>query len=84
MDRFLSICVSVSNIWDYLFFKKINFRSSPVHLIATSKSLHSYARPPPELSRSESGFSKRDVSDSPVRHERVSFVSCLSKFLVYH
>nr|XP_020668736.1 HMG box-containing protein 1 isoform X1 [Pogona vitticeps]XP_020668737.1 HMG box-containing protein 1 isoform X2 [Pogona vitticeps] len=47
-------------------------RSSPVHLIATSKSLHSYARPPPESSQNDSGFSKHDISDSPVKHERTN------------
>ncbi|KAJ7329583.1 hypothetical protein JRQ81_015757 [Phrynocephalus forsythii] len=48
------------------------YKSSPVHLIATSKSLHSYARPPPELSQSEPGFSKHDVGHWPVRHERTN------------
>lgn len=57
-----------------LFLKKKYFRSSPVHLIATSKSLHSYARPPPGLSESDSGFSKHHIDETPVRHERVSYI----------
>ncbi|XP_060634360.2 HMG box-containing protein 1 isoform X2 [Anolis sagrei] len=47
-------------------------RSSPVHLIATSKSLHSYARPPPEPSQSDSGFPRHNIDASPVRHERTN------------
>ncbi|KAL8202178.1 UNVERIFIED_CONTAM: HMG box-containing protein 1 [Gekko kuhli] len=47
-------------------------RSSPVHLIATSKSLHSYARPPPVSSQSDSGFPKHHIDETPVRHERTS------------
>ncbi|EMP31282.1 HMG box-containing protein 1 [Chelonia mydas] len=45
-------------------------RSSPVHIIATSKSLHSYARPPPGSSKSDSSFSKHHLDETPVRHER--------------
>uniref|UniRef100_A0A8C8ZYR4 HMG box-containing protein 1 n=1 Tax=Prolemur simus TaxID=1328070 RepID=A0A8C8ZYR4_PROSS len=48
-------------------------RSSPVHIIATSKSLHSYARPPPVSSSSESGpaFPHHHwKEETPVRHER--------------
>ncbi|XP_029471188.1 HMG box-containing protein 1 isoform X2 [Rhinatrema bivittatum] len=50
-------------------------RSSPVHIIATSKSLHSYARPPPVSSRSASEpvFSKHHWKEATsVRHERAS------------
>ncbi|XP_010116622.1 PREDICTED: HMG box-containing protein 1-like, partial [Chlamydotis macqueenii] len=45
-------------------------RSSPVHIIATSKSLHSYARPPPGSSKNDPNFSKNDLDETPVRHER--------------
>lgn len=50
------------------------FRSSPVHIIATSKSLHSYARPPPvSSSKSEPAFPHHHwKEETPVRHERVS------------
>ncbi|KAL7976276.1 hypothetical protein Chor_002495 [Crotalus horridus] len=46
--------------------------SSPVHLLATSKSLHSYARPPPEPSPSETVFPKHHVEETPIRHERTN------------
>ncbi|XP_015684276.1 HMG box-containing protein 1 [Protobothrops mucrosquamatus] len=46
--------------------------SSPVHLLATSKSLHSYARPPPESSPSETVFPKHHVEETPIRHERTN------------
>uniref|UniRef100_A0A8C5RPG8 HMG box-containing protein 1 n=1 Tax=Laticauda laticaudata TaxID=8630 RepID=A0A8C5RPG8_LATLA len=46
--------------------------SSPVHLLATSKSLHSYARPPPESSPNETVFPKHQVEETPVRHERTN------------
>uniref|UniRef100_A0A2I3SH99 HMG box-containing protein 1 n=1 Tax=Pan troglodytes TaxID=9598 RepID=A0A2I3SH99_PANTR len=48
-------------------------RSSPVHIIATSKSLHSYARPPPvsSSSKSEPAFPHHHwKEETPVRHER--------------
>ncbi|KAG8142638.1 hypothetical protein E2320_005858 [Naja naja] len=45
-------------------------RSSPVHLLATSKSLHSYARPPPESSPNEAVFPQHHVEETPIRHER--------------
>uniref|UniRef100_A0A2I3GWN5 HMG box-containing protein 1 n=1 Tax=Nomascus leucogenys TaxID=61853 RepID=A0A2I3GWN5_NOMLE len=48
-------------------------RSSPVHIIATSKSLHSYARPPPvsSSSKSEPTFPHHHwKEETPVRHER--------------
>ncbi|EHB15694.1 HMG box-containing protein 1 [Heterocephalus glaber] len=48
-------------------------RPSPVHIIATSKSLHSYARPPPvsSSSKSEPAFPHhRWKEETPVRHER--------------
>eukprot|EP00076_Gallus_gallus_P012872 XP_015131198.1 HMG box-containing protein 1 isoform X1 [Gallus gallus] len=47
-------------------------RSSPVHIIATSKSLHSYARPPPGSSKNDPNFSKSDLDETPVRHERTN------------
>uniref|UniRef100_A0A5F8H286 HMG box-containing protein 1 n=1 Tax=Monodelphis domestica TaxID=13616 RepID=A0A5F8H286_MONDO len=49
-------------------------RSSPVHIIATSKSLHSYARPPPvSSSKGETTFSNHHWKDEgSVRHERAS------------
>ncbi|NXK58901.1 HBP1 protein, partial [Sylvietta virens] len=47
-------------------------RSSPVRIIATSKSLHSYARPPPGSSNNDPSFSKNDVDETPVRHERAN------------
>ncbi|XP_065599675.1 HMG box-containing protein 1 isoform X1 [Cyrtonyx montezumae] len=47
-------------------------RSSPVHIIATSKSLHSYARPPPGSSKNDPSFSKSDLDEIPVRHERTN------------
>ncbi|XP_024075639.1 HMG box-containing protein 1 isoform X1 [Terrapene carolina triunguis] len=47
-------------------------RSSPVHIIATSKSLHSYARPPPGSSKSDPSFSKHHLDETSVRHERAS------------
>ncbi|XP_030072165.1 HMG box-containing protein 1 isoform X2 [Microcaecilia unicolor] len=50
-------------------------RSSPVHIIATSKSLHSYARPPPVSSRSEHEptFSRHHWKEmTSARHERAS------------
>uniref|UniRef100_A0A2K5QML7 HMG box-containing protein 1 n=1 Tax=Cebus imitator TaxID=2715852 RepID=A0A2K5QML7_CEBIM len=55
-------------------------RSSPVHIIATSKSLHSYARPPPvsSSSKSEPAFPHHHwKEETPVRHERVSLFSVL-------
>ncbi|XP_077328560.1 HMG box-containing protein 1 [Lithobates pipiens] len=60
-------------------------RSSPVHIIATSKSLHSYARPPP-VSPNESDLSKCDwKEETSVRHERAnseseSGIFCMSSF----
>ncbi|NXY90997.1 HBP1 protein, partial [Alcedo cyanopectus] len=47
-------------------------RSSPVHIIATSKSLHSYARPPPGSSKNDPSFPKSDLDETPVRHERAN------------
>ncbi|PNJ29950.1 HBP1 isoform 9, partial [Pongo abelii] len=50
-------------------------RSSPVHIIATSKSLHSYARPPPvsSSSKSEPAFPHHHwKEETPVRHERAN------------
>ncbi|KAB0400821.1 hypothetical protein E2I00_003055 [Balaenoptera physalus] len=49
-------------------------RSSPVHIIATSKSLHSYARPPPvSSSKGEPAFPHHHWKEqTPVRHGRVS------------
>ncbi|KAL1784012.1 HMG box-containing protein 1 isoform X1 [Sigmodon hispidus] len=50
-------------------------RSSPVHIIATSKSLHSYARPPPVSSSSKSrpAFPHDHwKEETPVRHERAN------------
>ncbi|NWX83964.1 HBP1 protein, partial [Nothoprocta ornata] len=47
-------------------------RSSPVHIIATSKSLHSYARPPPGSSKNDPNLSKNDLDETPVRHERAN------------
>ncbi|XP_044136131.1 HMG box-containing protein 1 [Bufo gargarizans] len=61
-------------------------RSSPVHIIATSKSLHSYARPPPVSTESESNVSKSHWKEErPVRHERAnseseSGIFCMSSF----
>uniref|UniRef100_A0A2K6T270 HMG box-containing protein 1 n=1 Tax=Saimiri boliviensis boliviensis TaxID=39432 RepID=A0A2K6T270_SAIBB len=55
-------------------------RSSPVHIIATSKSLHSYARPPPvsSSSKSEPAFPHHHwKEETPVRHERVGLFSVL-------
>lgn len=56
------------------------FRSSPVHIIATSKSLHSYARPPPvsSSSKSEPAFPHHWKEETPVRHERVSLFMSLN------
>uniref|UniRef100_A0A8C2T439 HMG box-containing protein 1 n=1 Tax=Coturnix japonica TaxID=93934 RepID=A0A8C2T439_COTJA len=48
------------------------YASSPVHIIATSKSLHSYARPPPGSSKNDPNFSKSDLEEAPVRHERTN------------
>ncbi|RLW01942.1 hypothetical protein DV515_00007511 [Chloebia gouldiae] len=48
-------------------------QSSPVRIIATSKSLHSYARPPPGSSNNDPNFSKNDVDETAVRHERLRF-----------
>ncbi|XP_053575151.1 HMG box-containing protein 1 [Bombina bombina] len=59
-------------------------RSSPVHIIATSKSLHSYARPPP--TESEPSFTKNHwKEEQSVRHERAhseseSGIFCMSSF----
>ncbi|XP_028933806.1 HMG box-containing protein 1 isoform X1 [Ornithorhynchus anatinus] len=48
-------------------------RSSPVHIIATSKSLHSYARPPPAVAKSEPAFSNHLwKEEAKVRHERAN------------
>lgn len=48
-------------------------RSSPVHIIATSKSLHSYARPPPVASsKGEPAFPHHWKEQTPVRHERAN------------
>ncbi|XP_041110759.1 HMG box-containing protein 1-like isoform X2 [Polyodon spathula] len=48
-------------------------RSSPVHIIATSKSLHSYARPPPCASDSEPRFSETHWKErAVVKHERAN------------
>ncbi|MGH0150383.1 UNVERIFIED_CONTAM: hypothetical protein FKN15_020505 [Acipenser sinensis] len=48
-------------------------RSSPVHIIATSKSLHSYARPPPSTSNSEPRVSEtRWKERAVVKHERAN------------
>ncbi|XP_015207771.1 HMG box-containing protein 1 isoform X2 [Lepisosteus oculatus] len=48
-------------------------RSSPVHIIATSNSLHSYARPPPASSSSEPSLSKTHWKErAAVKHERAS------------
>ncbi|KAM9312505.1 HMG box-containing protein 1 [Gastrophryne carolinensis] len=61
-------------------------RSSPVHIIATSKSLHSYARPPPASTENESHLSKSHWKEEPsVRHERAnseseSGIFCMSSF----
>nr|BAE87642.1 unnamed protein product [Macaca fascicularis] len=55
-------------------------RSSPVHIIATSKSLHSYARPPPvsSSSKSEPAFPHHHwKEETPVRHERANSESVL-------
>ncbi|XP_069485239.1 HMG box-containing protein 1 isoform X2 [Ambystoma mexicanum] len=50
-----------------------NNRSSPVNIIATSNSLHSYARPPPVTSESEPNFSKHHWKvETPIKHERAS------------
>ncbi|MBN3313854.1 HBP1 protein, partial [Atractosteus spatula] len=47
--------------------------SSPVHIIATSNSLHSYARPPPASSSSEPSLSKTHWKErAAVKHERAS------------
>ncbi|XP_068132381.1 HMG box-containing protein 1 isoform X1 [Hyperolius riggenbachi] len=61
-------------------------RSSPVHIIATSKSLHSYARPPPASPEDESSISKSHwKEDTPIRHQRAnseseSGIFCMSSF----
>ncbi|XP_053319176.1 HMG box-containing protein 1 isoform X2 [Spea bombifrons] len=61
-------------------------RSSPVHIIATSKSLHSYARPPPASSESETSPSKSHwKEESAVRRQRAnseseSGIFCMSSF----
>ncbi|XP_075455829.1 HMG box-containing protein 1 [Ascaphus truei] len=61
-------------------------RSSPVHIIATSKSLHSYARPPPVSTESETNISKNHWKEERrVRHERAnseseSGIFCMSSF----
>ncbi|KAG8439927.1 hypothetical protein GDO86_005915 [Hymenochirus boettgeri] len=61
-------------------------RSSPVHIIATSKSLHSYARPPPVSAESESNLSKSHWrEETSVIHERTnseseSGIFCMSSF----
>nr|XP_006006054.2 PREDICTED: HMG box-containing protein 1 isoform X2 [Latimeria chalumnae] len=48
-------------------------RSSPVHIIATSKSLHSYARPPPSSSVSKPCFSKKLWNEqATVEHQQKS------------
>ncbi|XP_038597394.1 HMG box-containing protein 1 isoform X2 [Tachyglossus aculeatus] len=47
--------------------------SSPVHIIATSKSLHSYARPPPTVAKSEPAFSSHPwKGKAKIRHERAN------------
>ncbi|XP_042191088.1 HMG box-containing protein 1 isoform X1 [Callorhinchus milii] len=51
------------------------YNRAPVHLLATSKSLHSYARPPPtpSASDSETGFSSAHWADqTTIKRERVS------------
>ncbi|XP_063304163.1 HMG box-containing protein 1 [Pelobates fuscus] len=61
-------------------------RSSPVHIIATSKSLHSYARPPPVSPDRETRTSKSHWKEEPsVRHQRAhseseSGIFCMSSF----
>eukprot|EP00079_Xenopus_tropicalis_P033768 XP_017947539.1 PREDICTED: HMG box-containing protein 1 isoform X1 [Xenopus tropicalis] len=61
-------------------------RSSPVHIIATSKSLHSYARPPPVPTESKSNVSRSHWrEETMVRHERTnseseSGIFCMSSF----
>lgn len=45
---------------------------SPVHIVATSKSLHSYARPPPVLSEGESCLSTNHWEErTNIKRERV-------------
>eukprot|EP00069_Balaena_mysticetus_P019757 bmy_12515T0 len=64
-------------------------RSSPVHIIATSKSLHSYARPPPvSSSKGEPAFPHHHWKEqTPVRHERhgsallLLLMSCLFRLV---
>ncbi|KAL6081186.1 hypothetical protein STEG23_012158 [Scotinomys teguina] len=56
-------------------------RSSPVHITVTSKSLHSYAHPPPVSSSSKSRpASPHDhwKEEAPVRHERANTHNCAS------
>uniref|UniRef100_A0A8C6DMY1 HMG box-containing protein 1 n=1 Tax=Moschus moschiferus TaxID=68415 RepID=A0A8C6DMY1_MOSMO len=54
-------------------------RSSPVHIIATSKSLHSYTRPPPVASsKGEPAFPHHWKEQTPVRHERANSESAFS------
>ncbi|XP_055508969.1 HMG box-containing protein 1 [Leucoraja erinacea] len=60
------------------------YNRSPVHIVATSKSLHSYARPPPVLSEGESCLSTNHWEErTNIKRERMSSESesdvfCLS------
>ncbi|XP_078409544.1 HMG box-containing protein 1 isoform X1 [Cetorhinus maximus] len=60
------------------------YNRSPVHIVATSKSLHSYARPPPTVSESETNFSTSHWEEqTTIKRERASSESesdifCLS------
>ncbi|XP_039617128.1 HMG box-containing protein 1 isoform X1 [Polypterus senegalus] len=48
-------------------------RSSPVHIIATSNSLHSYARPPPSSTDGEPNYSKNHWKERSIhKHERAN------------